>query len=1099
MNAIEAIDEERKSFFRNSGGETVQEDLREIKPGETVGGTLKVGDKHSYKIKLEAGQSIIIPVIKNSMPMVLSNFTPNGELQSETIVPDVRMYEPLIIIAEKSGFYRINVSEVGFGGTYLIKPQFPQTTTEKDRKYLAALKLSQEIDKIGKDESLRAQQAFQKQLEKTEEKLSIYNSIGDVKLILIALKDLGSIYNGLGEFSKAFKYYKEALNLLSNINDTTDEDRVIVDINGITGLLASIAQRQGDYQKALDYRYQALNLSRSKHNISDGFFEARALHNIGVVYHLLADEQRAREFYEQSLAVNQSKHWSLQALTLINIGNLFRGIGENDLVLDYFNTKTESDRQKAIEYYKQALEVYRKAKNLHGEAFVFIKIGNSYKELRNYSEALNYLKQSLTLFKDIKNTGGQFEVLSSIGNLYLRKGEFQKSIQYYEMALPLLGKTVRARAESLNAIAKDYYASGETQKALDLHNEALALSHERAQQNVSAASLFEIARIERDLRNFANARNRIEEAIQIVESIRAKIAVQDVRATYFATVRRYYDFYTDLLMQAHKSQPEKGFDALALEMSEKSKSRSLLDLLSLASIDIKQGVDLTLLERERRTRAKLIDKAYQQNRLLLGKHTKEEAEKINGEIVSLSDEYQTIQTEIRNKSPRYAALTQPSSLNAKQIQQLLDSGTILLEYSLGEKKSYLWAVSSDSIKSFDLPAREELETQTRKVYELLTARNQQPKEETDEQRRARITAAESEYPKAAEKLSQMLLGSVAAEIGNKRLLIVPDGALNYLPFSALPAPRSQTAANQWQPLSLNHEIINLPSASVLALLREETANRKPAPKMLAVYADPVFNQTDSRLNSKTVSKTQAKTPANIKISSQSKASYNLSGSNNKSESLAINRDFERAITDVGLSSEENAGLPRLAFSRREADSIFNVSPKNLSLKAVDFKASKAEVVNSNIDQYRILHFATHGLLNSQHPELSGVVLSLVDRTGSEIDGFLRLQDIYNLKLSADLVVLSACNTALGKDVKGEGLIGLTRGFMYAGAPRLVASLWKVDDAATAELMSIFYRKMLTENLRPAAALRAAQTEMMKQTRWKSPYYWAPFVIQGEWK
>ncbi|MCY7346319.1 MAG: CHAT domain-containing protein, partial [Pyrinomonadaceae bacterium] len=179
--------------------------------------------------------------------------------------------------------------------------------------------------------------------------------------------------------------------------------------------------------------------------------------------------------------------------------------------------------------------------------------------------------------------------------------------------------------------------------------------------------------------------------------------------------------------------------------------------------------------------------------------------------------------------------------------------------------------------------------------------------------------------------------------------------------------------------------------------------------------------------------------------------------------------------------------------------IFKVSPKNLSLKQVDFKANKTQIFNSDLEQYRMLHFATHGLLNSQHPELSGLVLSLIDENGRDIDGFLRLQDIYNLKLSADLVVLSACNTALGKDIKGEGLVGLTRGFMYAGAPRVVASLWKVDDAATAELMTIFYRKMLAENLRPAAALRAAQTEMMKQPRWKSPYYWSPFIIQGEWK
>jgi CHAT domain-containing protein len=321
------------------------------------------------------------------------------------------------------------------------------------------------------------------------------------------------------------------------------------------------------------------------------------------------------------------------------------------------------------------------------------------------------------------------------------------------------------------------------------------------------------------------------------------------------------------------------------------------------------------------------------------------------------------------------------------------------------------------------------------------------------------------------------------------LLIVPDGTLNYISFSALPAPKETESNNLWQPLGTNQEIITLPSASILALLREETQNRKPAPKMLAVFADPVFSQTDVRANSAIAARTRGKAK---QINTDFK-------SNGEIEKPSFSRDFERAVSDVGLRSGEAGGLPRLPFSRREADSIFKVAPKNLSLKQVDFEASKEEVFDSNLEQYRILHFATHGLLNSQHPELSGIVLSLVDKKGSEIDGFLRLQDIYNLKLSADLVVLSACNTALGKDVKGEGLIGLTRGFMYAGTPRVIASLWKVDDAATAEFMSIFYKKLLVENLRPAAALRATQTEMMKQTRWKSPYYWAPFIIQGEWK
>jgi CHAT domain-containing protein len=170
------------------------------------------------------------------------------------------------------------------------------------------------------------------------------------------------------------------------------------------------------------------------------------------------------------------------------------------------------------------------------------------------------------------------------------------------------------------------------------------------------------------------------------------------------------------------------------------------------------------------------------------------------------------------------------------------------------------------------------------------------------------------------------------------------------------------------------------------------------------------------------------------------------------------------------------------------------------MRALDFMASRTTALKPELGEYRIVHFATHGMLNNVHPQLSGIVLSLVDETGQQQDGFLRLQDIYNLKLSAELVTLSGCQTGLGKDIKGEGLIGLTRGFMYAGAPRIVASLWKVDDRATSELMKHFYQGMLgPEALSAARALRQAQLSIWKQKQWRAPYYWAAFVLQGEWK
>jgi CHAT domain-containing protein len=195
----------------------------------------------------------------------------------------------------------------------------------------------------------------------------------------------------------------------------------------------------------------------------------------------------------------------------------------------------------------------------------------------------------------------------------------------------------------------------------------------------------------------------------------------------------------------------------------------------------------------------------------------------------------------------------------------------------------------------------------------------------------------------------------------------------------------------------------------------------------------------------------------------------------------------------------DSGLPRLKFTRGEAQGLAALVPKAHPLEKVDFAASKANATSGLLSPYRLVHFATHGSLDSEHPELSGVVLSMVNEKGSPVDGFLRLHDIFNLKLPAELVVLSACETALGKEIKGEGLIGLTRGFMYAGTPRVVVSLWSVDDEATAELMKRFYQGMLIKKLSPPAALRAAQTSLGSDPRWKAPYYWGAFILQGEWK
>jgi CHAT domain-containing protein len=296
------------------------------------------------------------------------------------------------------------------------------------------------------------------------------------------------------------------------------------------------------------------------------------------------------------------------------------------------------------------------------------------------------------------------------------------------------------------------------------------------------------------------------------------------------------------------------------------------------------------------------------------------------------------------------------------------------------------------------------------------------------------------------------------------------------------------------PLIVDHEIVSLPSASVLAVLRRELAGRKPAPKAAAVFADPVFEKTDPRVKTQD---SRLKTSDLRLQTSDSKKEPAATGVNPPSairHPPSVEDDLTRAARNWGLTRFE-----RLPFTRREADEVMALVRGNEGLKALDFQASKSAAASPDLSQYRIVHFATHGLLNSVHLELSGIVLSLVNEQGEPQDGFLRLHEVYNLTLPAELVVLSGCKTGLGKEIKGEGLVGLTRGLMYAGAARVMVSVWDVSDKATAELMKRFYKAMLKDGRRPVAALRAAQVSMWKEKRWQAPYSWAGFVLQGEWK
>ena len=975
----------------------------------------------------------------------------------------------------------------------------PVNSSEAEQVFQEALQLY----KQGTAESLR------QAIPKFEEAARLYRQAGDQRLEALSLVFSGRIYSDLGEKQKALEYYNQALPLLRVVGDRGVEATTLSNIGTVYSDL-------GEKQKALEYHNQALLLRRA---VGDRRGEATTLTGIGIVYDSLGEKQKALEFYKQALPIfgavgdrrgeattltaigvvydslgekQKALEFYNQALpifgavgdrrgeatTLTGIGIVYSHLGEKQKALEFHNqalplTRAVGDRggeantlnnlggvysdlgekQKALEFYNQALPLRRAVGDRNGEAITLNNLGGVYSDLGEKQKALEYYNQALPLSQAVGDRGREANTLTNIGAVYFSLGEKQKALEYYNQALPLSQAVGDRRAEgaTLTNIGNVYLLLGEQQKALKFFNQALPLVRAVGNRDIEAKTLYSVASLQRSQGNLKDALTLMDSVITIVEDLRTKIGSQELRASYFATVQNYYQFYIDLLMQLHQQNPNKGYDAFAFHASERARARSLLELLTEASADIRQGVDPQLLVQERSLLTQVNALEYQKYQLTSGSYSQAQLDDIAQKIKTTLTELDRLKAQIRVSSPRYANLKYPQPLNLQQIQQqVLDENTLLLEYSLGEEQSYLWAVTKNSITSYVLPSQKQIEAAVQTFRESVTKDSG--------------VNLNSGLP-----LSQILLTPVANQLGNKRLLIVGDGALQYVPFAALPLPSSPTT-----PLLVQNEIITLPSASTVAIQRQQLQNRAPAAKLIVAIADPIFNLNDERITGNPPS-----------------------SPGNSSRNFALNR----AARNLGLGEEAGGKIfDRLKFTRDEANKILAIVPdKTQHLEAFDFNASRQFATNPDLANYQIIHFATHGLLDPVNPELSGIVLSLYDQKGKEKDGFLRLQDIFNLNLPAELVVLSACETGLGENVKGEGLVGLTRGFMYAGARRVVVSLWSVNDLATSELMTKFYQKILQEKQNPVTALREAQLEMWKSSDKRSPYYWAAFTVQGDWR
>lgn len=816
--------------------------------------------------------------------------------------------------------------------------------------------------------------------------LPIYEELGRIDDQSTVLNQIGWLHWTLGEADRALELCDRALELARRRGNRRSQAAIL-------NVQAIIARHRGEAQRVLTLYEQAIELLEDLDAVDPddpvtGLDLAQALHNRGRLYQALGQHRPALADLDRSRAVaHESEASRLLSMVLTRIGRI---------------RMREGNLDGALEALEEARRLRRTTGQEHGHAVTLLELAAVSEKLGRPDRATELNRQALSIFR--------------------RK------------------EAPRESARAQTALGRLETAAGRPGEALRRLDEALRVFRELRDPSGESETLLALAHAERARERPAAALEHVRAAIARLEEVRSRSATHDLRRAFVAAHREVYDLHLDLLMELHRRDPSAGYDLRALEAAERSRARSLVELLTenrdalLADAD----PELLALERELEDRLAVLDQERLEPPDEGETRAPEEIAALEARLDEVLRRLRAVRGRILAESPKVAALARPPGFGVRELQtRALDEETLLLEIHLGAERSFLWAVTPDSVASFELPPRAEIEEAARTAHELL------PK---SHQRRYRVTAA-----LALERLGRLILDPVAGLLKDKRLLIAADGALHYIPFGALPIPGVSPAA----PLIASHEVVHVPSASALIVLREQRADpeRRPADGLLAVIADPVFDADDPRL---TGHETTAETE------------------------------------DVGDR------LGPLRFSRVEAEAILGLAGTERTRQALGFEATRETLIDPALGRYRIVHLSTHGRIDTERPELSELVFSRFDRRGRPRKGVLRAHEIFDLELSAELVVLSACETALGEEVRGEGLVGLTQGFFSAGAAGVVVSLWQVDDRATARLMERFYRHLFAGRS-PATSLREAQLSLREEVGWQAPFYWAGFVVQGEWR
>ncbi|MBX7224041.1 MAG: tetratricopeptide repeat protein [Blastocatellia bacterium] len=943
-----------------------------LTPGKPLSQKLVKGEKPVFQVRLQANQYCRVLVDQQGVDVVVVLRSPS---QTELLKVDspngIEGSEALEFISESTGVYLVEVAgadESAPSGAYSIQVVEARTASPADRERVRKLGVIRaKLAETAQLEATPTKANGEKAIALYQEVIQLHQDLHNEIEKAWALNNLGQNHGRMGENAKAIACFTEALDIHRRTKGRCEEALVLYNLGEAwreTGdfhqaqelflqaaaladripmpqlaiytysILGTVSNALGDLVAAAKYFNLALDHCRAR---GDQAGEANVLHNFGSMYDDLGEKEKAGAYYRQALVLErqtndrQGESYSLNNLALIED---FRG-----------------EFQQALEGFHRVRQLTQELGDKHLEGTVLLNLGQTHRNLGEYDATRTFYTQALELFQSLQEDAGTAAALQKLGYLEFKEDHPAQAQLLFQKALTLqlaggdkkraaanqgmVGETwlklgdIRQAKENLAAslalqrsvqnrdgegqalmgLGQAAFQEKDFAQAVDAYQQALAIRRALRDRTGETETLYHLTQAQLGREKPELALESIAAAARLVETGRLKVNRESLRQSFFANQRDIFDLYIDVLMRLHRKNPTAGFAGQALEVSERGRARGLIELLAAARRNNGTPPSHDLVAQEQTLLTQLDLKEQERFFILATRETSPILSQLEKDITVLQTQLEEMQARLRTQNQRLASLVYPAPLTVRGIQeQVLDRDSILLEYSLGAGKSYLWAVTITGVTAFELPGREQIEALAATVYQSL----KEPRAQRDIGLGGKKPGPmKPNWQREAAQLSGMILGPVGSKLGSRRLVLVPDGALEYIPFGALP----MRGTGPYVPLLATHEIVTLPSASTLAVLRRETAGRKPAEKQLAVFADPVFGTQDERLKKQT-------TPPQKKTE-ESVPSPSLSPTDERALKLLV------AGQNPG---EPKLQIPRLPFTRQEAQALETLVHRNNGIR-----------------------------------------------------------------------------------------------------------------------------------------------------------------------